>query len=105
MGETDFSKTLKARRREMGLTLAKLAELSGVDKSHLGRMENGRRFPSANVLGKLAGPLGIDERDLFMLTGYLSPDATDERITRFKAKMEGEIRQAMSNLLEKVDTL
>jgi len=105
MRENNFGERLKARRKERGLTFAKLEALSGVDTSYLGRIERGERFPSAHILRKLAEPLGFDERELFKMAGYLSPDRTDDRISKFKDSMKGEIKGAMDNLLEKVDTL
>lgn len=69
----DLGKILKQRRVMMQLTLCKLAEISGVSSSHLGRIERGERFPSASVLRKLAKPLGLEESELFSLAGYLSP--------------------------------
>jgi len=57
----------------MSLTLADLANQSGVSPSHLGRIEVGERFPSARILRRLAKPLDFDENELFALAGYLSP--------------------------------
>jgi len=105
MRENNFGERLKARRQEKGLTLVELSALSGVHTSYLGRIERGERFPSAYILRKLAEPLEIDERELLKMAGYLSPDGTDNRISNFKDSLKGEIRQSMSNLLEKVDTL
>ena len=105
MTENNLGERLKARREEKGLTLTKLESLSGVHKSYLGRIEQGKRVPSASILRKLADPLGFDERALLIMAGYLSPDRTDDRINKLKDSMKGEIKQAMSNLLEKVDTL
>lgn len=96
---------LRERRKQEGLTLVELAELTGVDTSYLGRIENGKRFPSANILLKLAVPLEYSEAELLKLAGYLSPDMTDNRISKFKDSLKGEIKQTMSNLLEKVDSL
>lgn len=96
---------LKARRKEMGLTLAKLSKLTGIHASHLGRIERGERFPSAHVLKKLAEPFGFEDRELLQMAGYLSPDKTDQRIAKFKVSLKGEIKTAMSMLMEKVDTL
>ena len=96
---------LKARRKEKKLTLAALEALSGVDTTYLGRIERGERFPSANILRKLAEPMGFGDAELLTLAGYLSPDRTDDRITNFKESMKGEIWGAMANLMDKVDTL
>jgi len=105
MRKNNFGESLKARRKEKGLTLVELEALSGVETSYLGRIEQGLRFPSAHILRKMAEPLGYGEAEILKLAGYLSPDKTDDRIAIFKESMKGEIRQSMSNLLEKVDTL
>jgi len=57
------------------LTLEALAEMSGVSSSHLGRIERGERFPSAQILRKIAKPLDCKESDLLIWGNYLShPD-------------------------------
>ncbi len=69
----ELSKMLRQQRVMMSLTLAELAEKSGVSSSHLGRIERGERFPSGRTLRKLAKPLGFEETELFTLANYLSP--------------------------------
>ena len=105
MNGNRLGESLKARRKEKGLTLTELEALSGVDTSYLGRIENGKRFPSAAILKKLAEPLEFTELELLKLAGYLSHDRTDERISEFKESMRVEIQTAMNNLLDKVETL
>lgn len=68
-----LGRILKQRRLVMGLTIRKLASLSDISLSHLGRIERGERFPSASILQKMAAPLGFEESELFSLAGYLSP--------------------------------
>lgn len=68
-----LGRILKQRRLMMGLTLHKLAVISAISSSHLGRVERGERFPSAAILQKMAAPLGFEESELFSLAGYLSP--------------------------------
>jgi len=97
--------TLRERRKQEGLTLTELSELTGVDTSYLGRIESGKRFPSAHVLQKMAVPLEYSEAEILRLAGYLSPDRTDERVTKIKEALKGEVKTAMSMLMEKVDTL
>jgi len=62
---------VKRQRNRLGLTLRDLSEKSGVSISHLGRIEQSQRYPSANILLKIAKPLNLDERELFNLAGYL----------------------------------
>jgi len=69
----NLGKIIKHHRIAVPLTLQKLAAISGVSPSYLGRIERGQRFPSARVLRRIAKPLGFDEDELFALAGYLSP--------------------------------
>ncbi|MDP3878710.1 MAG: helix-turn-helix transcriptional regulator [Dehalococcoidales bacterium] len=78
---------LKQRRLMVPLTLRRMAALSGISSSHLGRIERGERFPSALVLQRIARPLGINESELFLLAGYLSPPmaGVEEEKSRYGA--------------------
>jgi transcriptional regulator with XRE-family HTH domain len=69
----DFGRLIRQKRVMIPLTLQELAVRSGVSPSHLGRMERGERFPSANILQKIAKPLNLDVNELFILIGYLPP--------------------------------
>jgi transcriptional regulator with XRE-family HTH domain len=72
MNETQNLGSIVSRQRNrLGLTLLDLSKKSGVSVSHLGRIENAQRYPSTNVLRKIAKPLGLDENELFNLAGYL----------------------------------
>ncbi len=69
----NLGQIIKQQRVTIPLTLQELGAKAGVSPSHLGRIENGGRFPSARILRKIAKPLGFDEDELFALAGYLSP--------------------------------
>lgn len=69
----DLGRIIKQQRTVVPITIRELAATSGVSTSHLSRVERGERSPSANVLRRIAKPLGFDEDELFMLAGYLSP--------------------------------
>jgi len=68
-----LGRVLKQQRLMVPLTVRKLATMSGISPSYLGRIERGERFPSASILRKMAKPLGLGESELFSLAGYLSP--------------------------------
>jgi len=68
----NLGRIIKQQRIAIGLTLRELSARSGVSSSHLGRVERGERFPSAHTLQRIAGPLGLEENELFTLAGYLS---------------------------------
>ena len=74
---TNLGEIIKQQRVMVHMTLQKLAVITGISPSYLGRIERGERFPSAHVLRKIAEPLGFDENELFTLAGYLSPHLTN----------------------------
>ncbi len=55
---------LRSARTRAGLTMARLAELSGVSQPHLSQLENGKVSPSINTLYRLANALGISPQQL-----------------------------------------
>jgi len=77
---------IKLQRTRIGLTLLALAAKSGVSTSHLSRIEKAQRYPSTNVLRQIAQPLGLEEKELFNLAGYLpsehpiSPDQEKHKL-------------------------
>jgi ribosome-binding protein aMBF1 (putative translation factor) len=51
---------LKAEREQQGLTLAQLAERSGIDKGAISKLETGRQAnPTMDTLSRIAAGLGI----------------------------------------------
>jgi transcriptional regulator with XRE-family HTH domain len=75
MDETqNLGSIIKRQRKRLGLTLADLSSVSGVSTSHLGRIENAQRYPSARILRQIAKPLNLNEKELFNMAGYLPVD-------------------------------
>lgn len=54
-----FAANLRALRRDRGLTLIALAAASGVSRAMISKIERGDAVPTATVLGRLAGGLGV----------------------------------------------
>jgi len=81
---------IKRQRVRIGLTLPALATKSGVSPAHLSRIEKARRYPSVNVLRKIAKPLGLDEKELFNLAGYL-PSEQPVSLAQEKHKLLAEL--------------
>ena len=105
MDNNNLGVILKARRREKGLTLAQLSSLSGLHPSHIARIERGERFPTGLMLRKFAEPLGFSELELCKLAGFISRDATDDRLEGFKKSVRKEIILTLLNLGKKLDRL
>lgn len=52
-------------RKKKGISQEKLAAESGVDRSHIGFIEQGRRKPTLSTLYKIASALGTKLEQLF----------------------------------------
>lgn len=63
---------LRARRQTHGLTLLELSRDSGVHIANISRIETGERRATADILIKLARPLGYSKFEILVLGRYLS---------------------------------
>ena len=58
---------IKYYRTQMGISQAKLAEMVDMATNYLGLVENGKKYPSADMVERIAAALGKDSTDLFIL--------------------------------------
>ncbi len=65
MFKKQFGSQLKSIRKSKKLTQENLAELVGVDFRYISLIENGKSFPSADLIEKLAVALDVMYSDLF----------------------------------------
>jgi transcriptional regulator with XRE-family HTH domain len=56
---------IKTYRSNLGISQAKLAEMINMATNYLGLIEGGRKFPSADMIERIAAALGKDTPDLF----------------------------------------
>ena len=61
----DFGQRLKELRNKNGITQYHLAELVGIDPTHMSHIETGRSFPKADLIEKFAEALNVDYTKLF----------------------------------------
>ena len=74
--QSPLGTTLRQRRQALGLSLAQLADSTGLHKSFLSRLESGVvRQPSADSLQRVAAALELPETDVF---GLLDDRARDQ---------------------------
>ena len=59
---------IKAYRRNQGISQGKLAEMVDMATNYLGLIEGGKKFPSADMIERIAVALGKDTPDLFTIT-------------------------------------
>ena len=60
-----FGRKIKEYRKKYGLTQAQLAERVNIDDKHISCIENGKNFPSADLLERISNALNIEPKDLF----------------------------------------
>ncbi len=56
---------LKQAREEKNITLQRLAELTGMSKGHLSRIENGETMPTILTIERIAVALRVDSKKLY----------------------------------------
>jgi transcriptional regulator with XRE-family HTH domain len=92
---------MKERRRILGISQAKLAEKVSTSTHYIGQIEQENKFPSPEMLGRIAAALEIDTPQLFSMNSY-----TDEAVKRFQegvlADMETAIAQAVGSRLSEL---
>jgi transcriptional regulator with XRE-family HTH domain len=83
------SSRLRALRDELGLTIQKLAERSGVSRAMISRIERDESSPTTPVLNKLSIGLGIQLGTLLGDTSYRAPRARERApvATRLQQKL------------------
>jgi len=88
-----LARNLKKHRKRLGITQPQLAEKAGLSTNYLGMIEVARNFPTADVLERLSGALGIKSNELFSVSD--SPERALEQL-----------QQAILDIIEKkLDTL
>lgn len=60
-----FGLRVKEYRKQKGLTQAQLAELVNIDGKHISCIENGKNFPSADLIDRLSNVLNVAPKELF----------------------------------------
>jgi transcriptional regulator with XRE-family HTH domain len=74
--ETQIACRVKARRQALGLTLDQLAEISGVSRAMISRIERAETSPTAVLLGRIANALRVT------LSSLLATPVEEELLVR-----------------------
>ena len=74
--------TLLNKRKEKKMTQAELADAVNMNRSMIGRMENGEYTPSLDQLEALGDVLGFELTDLFETEETAAPAATEEVVSK-----------------------
>lgn len=63
-----FGAAVRALRTEQGVAQETLANLAGIERSHMGKIERGEHMPTLAIILKIARALGCSSADLMMET-------------------------------------
>ncbi|MDR2052413.1 MAG: helix-turn-helix transcriptional regulator [Treponema sp.] len=87
--------TMKKRRRDLGLSQAALAERADTSTQYVAMIELARKFPSPEMLERIAAALEIDAPELFSL-----PPSPAGTLRRLHEAVLADIEQAVAGALE-----
>jgi len=87
---------MKAYRAELGYSQARLAELVDTATNYIAQIENGKRFPTDNMLEKIAFALQKKGYELFSINNQMTGS-----ITNLEKKLEKKWKKQLLTDLEK----
>jgi transcriptional regulator with XRE-family HTH domain len=89
---------LRKKRRNFGISQAKLAEMVNVSTHHIATIETARNYPTLDLVERLANALNIEIYELFI--DPLSPPAEMELLYQTVAKnIERTVGEAIERVL------
>jgi transcriptional regulator with XRE-family HTH domain len=96
MGEEIIARNIKNLRKKRKITLEKLAELTGLTKGYLSKIERSKKAPPYSTLNKIALALAVDA------AFFLEEDYQDKKDTKisFTKKAQGRIIKSVGSLAE-----
>jgi transcriptional regulator with XRE-family HTH domain len=85
---------MKGQRHILGITQAKLAERVDTSTNYIALIESKKKFPSPEMLERIAAALEIDAPALFSTKSYPSPGAGT--MMKFQEQVINDIAQVIS---------
>jgi transcriptional regulator with XRE-family HTH domain len=93
-----LAQNLKENRRKLGITQPELAERADLSIHHIAMIEIGRRFPSADVIDRLAVALDIEPNELFAVAV-----PTEKAIEQMQQAILNNLNQGLERAMDKLD--
>ena len=85
-----LAKNIKKRREKLGISQAKLAEKAGTSSNYIAQIEQQSKFPSSEMLERLALALEFDSAELFAI-GPFPADALQKFQDGIKTDIDNRI--------------
>jgi transcriptional regulator with XRE-family HTH domain len=96
---------LKKRRKQIGLTQEKLAEMCNTDPCYIRQIEIGRRFPSIAYIERIAKALNIAPYWLFYDENETENDRLSFRLKEQKEDIKTMLIENVNSICTKIDEL
>jgi transcriptional regulator with XRE-family HTH domain len=91
-----LSLNIKKRRQILGFSQENLAERVGTSTQYIGQIEQNKKFPSPEMLERIAEALELDSPQLFSMENY-SKDA----IQQFRENLKVNLEKAVDEYIDK----
>jgi transcriptional regulator with XRE-family HTH domain len=93
---------MKEQRHVLGLSQAKLAEKINTSTHYIGMIELERKFPSPEMLERIAAALDMDSPDLFSIRAY--PAEASNSIQSLRKQVMSDIEQILAYRMKNLET-
>lgn len=87
---------IKDKRRKCGFSQERLAEKAGLSPQYVAMIELSRKFPTPDVLDRIAGALNMETYQLFAV-----PVSPEETIVRLRQDIKDDMRQLLDEYIGK----
>ena len=97
---TMLGSRIKSLRKQAGLTISQLAEMAAMDSGFLNYIENGKKSPSLDTLGKIAKALNVSMAEIFSTNTFKPENAFDHQVAnQVKAILHGKSKEEKDKFL------
>ena len=100
-----LAQNIKNYRKIRGFSQEILAEKAGTSTTHIGMIETSKKYPSSQMLEKIAGALGIDTPELFTTQTVTFMTDFNKSIERLYQDITVDFRQFEKTVIEKINKL
>ena len=91
-----LSFNIKKRRQILGISQVNLAEKVGTSTQYIGQIEQNKKFPSPEMLERIAEALEADTPQLFSMEAY-----SQNAIQQFKENLKVNLEKAINDFIDK----
>ena len=94
-----LARNIKENRRKNGFSQERLAEIAGISTPFVAMIEVSRKFPTPDVLDRIAGALNIKTWQLFAM-----PPSPEDTMEQLRMAIVKDIEQVVANAVKKAIT-